>query len=235
VINLRQLNEFVEYHHFKQENLKFVLDLVQKFHYLTSVDLCDAEFQKYLCFSWKNQYYVFRVRLFGLASAPRNFTKLQKPVFTWLRYQAIKGRRVKKPFTASVIDDVEYLLHLVNINSSYSVINTHKSMLMQTLPFFGASWCNNPTLIPRFMKGFFNIKPLPYKPNLTWDVSKVLKFISTLMPLEFLNLKMLTYNLIALVALTTAARAQTLSALYLNYMSLFHDKVSFTICSLLKT
>jgi hypothetical protein len=40
---------------------------------------------------------------------------------------------------------------------------------------------------------------------------------------------------IALVALTTAARAQTLSALYLNYMSLFHDKVSFTICSLLKT
>ena len=46
---------------------------------------------------------------------------------------------------------------------------------------------------------------------------------------------MLTYKVIALVALTTAARAQTLSALYLNYMSLFHDKVSFTICSLLKT
>ena len=74
VINLRQLKEFVEYHHFKQENLKFVLDLVPKFDYLTSVDLCDAyfsiqiipEFQKYLCFSWKNQYYVFRVLPFGL-------------------------------------------------------------------------------------------------------------------------------------------------------------------------
>jgi hypothetical protein len=74
VINLRQLNEFVEYHHFKQENLKFALDLVQKLVYLTSVDLCDAyfsiqihpEFQKYLCFSWKNQYYVFRVLPFGL-------------------------------------------------------------------------------------------------------------------------------------------------------------------------
>ena len=58
VINWRQLNEFVEYHHFKQENLKSVLDLVPKFDYLTSVDLCDAyfsiqihpEFQKYLCF-----------------------------------------------------------------------------------------------------------------------------------------------------------------------------------------
>ena len=89
-INLRQLNESVEYHHFKQENLKFVLDLVQIFHYFTSVDLCDAEFQKYLCLSWKNQYYVFRVCLFGLASAPRIFTKLQKSVFTWLRYQGIR-------------------------------------------------------------------------------------------------------------------------------------------------
>jgi hypothetical protein len=98
VINLRQLNEFVEYHHFKEENLKFVLDLVKKFDYLTSVDLCDAyfsiqihpEFQKYLCFSWKNQYYVFRVLPFGLASAPRIFTKLQKPVCTWLRHQGIR-------------------------------------------------------------------------------------------------------------------------------------------------
>ena len=46
---------------------------------------------------------------------------------------------------------------------------------------------------------------------------------------------MFTYKLIVLVALTTTARAQALTALDLNYMSLFHDKVSFTICSLLKT
>jgi hypothetical protein len=30
VINLRKLNQYVEYHHFKQENLKIVLDLIQK-------------------------------------------------------------------------------------------------------------------------------------------------------------------------------------------------------------
>ena len=98
VINLRFLNEFVEYHHFKQENLTFVLDLIQKNDFCTSVDLRDAyfsisidpDFRKYLCFSWRGQFYSFRVLPFGLASAPRIFTKLLKPVFAWFRKQGIR-------------------------------------------------------------------------------------------------------------------------------------------------
>ena len=35
-------------------------------------------------------YYVFKVLPFGLASAPRIFTKLLKPVFAWLRQQGIR-------------------------------------------------------------------------------------------------------------------------------------------------
>jgi hypothetical protein len=61
VINLKKLNLFVEYHHFKQENLSFVLDIIQKNDYLTSIDLTDAyfsisinnEFKIFLRFSWK--------------------------------------------------------------------------------------------------------------------------------------------------------------------------------------
>jgi hypothetical protein len=55
----------------------------------------------------------------------------------------------------------------------------------------------------------------------TWDVSVVLTFLFTLYPLSELSLKLLTYKLIALIALTTAARAQTISALDINYMSKF--------------
>jgi hypothetical protein len=44
VINLKKLNLFVEYHYFKQENLSFVLDIIQKNDYLTSIDLTDAYF-----------------------------------------------------------------------------------------------------------------------------------------------------------------------------------------------
>jgi hypothetical protein len=60
-------------------------------------------------------------------------------ILCWRKLVLWCGGRVKNPFTASKIDVVEYLIHLVNINSSYSVINTHKYMLMQTLLFCGTS------------------------------------------------------------------------------------------------
>jgi hypothetical protein len=91
VINLKKLNLFVEYHHFKQENLSFVLDIIQKNDYLTSIDLTDAyfsisinnEFKKFLHFSWKGTIYEFQFLCFGLASAPRVFTKVLKPSFAF--------------------------------------------------------------------------------------------------------------------------------------------------------
>ena len=56
------------------------------------------------------------------------------------------------------------------------------------------------------MKGYFNIQPVQYKPKITWDVSKVLNYISSLYPLQSLCLKLLTFKLITLVALPTAAK-----------------------------
>lgn len=58
VINLRYLNEFVHYEHFKQETFSVVLDLLQEKDFLTSVDLQNAYFsipihshdKKYLVF-----------------------------------------------------------------------------------------------------------------------------------------------------------------------------------------
>ena len=145
------------------------------------------------------------------------------------------GARNANPLSPSEKLVLDYLVHLVKLKLSYSLVNTHNSMLTQTLPFFGISWCDNNKLISRFMKGFFNIKPIVYKPKVTWDVSKVVKYISSLFPLRSLSLKMLTLKLITLVALTTASRAQTLAALDTSYMTVFHDRFVFDICYLLKT
>lgn len=90
---------------------------------------------------------------------------------------------------------------------SYSAINTHKATLLQTLPFFGNSWCKNCELILRFMKSVFRHKPQKPRYLVVWDVSIVLKYLSSLMPLK---LKMLTFKTVALVSLSTAPRAQTL-------------------------
>lgn len=108
-------------------------------------------------------------------------------------------------------------------------------MLTQTLPFFGinlSGW-----MLKRMLKGCFNFKPPKVRYSCTWDVKTVLKFLYTLYPLEDLSLKCLTFKLIALIALTTAARAQSLSALDLKYMS--YDRrqciIVFHIQKLLKT
>lgn len=118
---------------------------------------------------------------------------------------------------------------------SFSVINTHKSMLIQTLKLLNNSWCENPIYLARFMKGLFNKNPPVPKYKFTWDVSVVINFLRKLYPLKDLTIKMLTLKLVSLISLTTAPRAQTLVALNLDNMNVCGNKVVFTFDKLLKT
>ena len=60
------------------------------------------------------------------------------------------------------------------------------------------------------MKGiYFWRKPVP-RYIFTWDVSCVLKYLSSLFPLESLSLKLFTMKVTALITLAAAPRAQTL-------------------------
>ena len=86
-----------------------------------------------------------------------------------------------------------------------------------------------------FCLGYYNINPPKQRNIFTWDVSKVLNFLSTLMPVEEISLKMLTYKLVGLMALKSAARAQTLGSLDIRYMSKFLDKIVFFIQKVIKT
>ncbi len=98
VINLKQLNNFVHYEHFKQETFLIVLDLIQKNDFFTSIDLKDAyfsipihtDYQKFLKFIWNGQLFQFVCLPFGLSSAPRVFTKILKPIYAWFRQQCIR-------------------------------------------------------------------------------------------------------------------------------------------------
>lgn len=126
-------------------------------------------------------------------------------------------------------------MYIFHQGCSYSVVNTHKSMLVQTLPLLGVKWDMSSTLLSRLMKGFFNSKPPKPRYLFTWDVSKVLSFLKTLFPLEGLSLKMLTLKLVALLALTSASRVQSLQYLNVNNLSISGDKAIFLITSLEKT
>ena len=85
------------------------------------------------------------------------------------------------------------------------------------------------------MKRLYNLNPPAPKYSFTWDASKVFDYLSSLFPLSELSLKLLTFKLTALIALSTAARAQTLEALSLDLMKVMDKKVVFLFKDLLKT
>ena len=95
ILNLKQLNLNVEYHHFKMETLQAAIQLMTKNCFMASVDLKDAYYsvpvaaqdRKFLRFLWQNQLFQFTCLPNGLAEAPRKFTKMLKVPFAFLRRQ----------------------------------------------------------------------------------------------------------------------------------------------------
>ena len=93
ILNLKPLNKFVDYHHFKMDTFRTALKLIRPGCFMASVDLKDAyysipiaeEDRKLLMFQWKGKYYQFTCLPNGLSSAPRIFTKILKPVYARLR------------------------------------------------------------------------------------------------------------------------------------------------------
>ena len=93
IINLKGLNHYVPYHHFKMEGLKDVKNLLRKGDWMCKMDLKDAYFsvplstrsRKLVRFQWKGILYEFLCLAFGLGPAPRVFTKLMKVPISILR------------------------------------------------------------------------------------------------------------------------------------------------------
>ena len=85
------------------------------------------------------------------------------------------------------------------------------------------------------MKGVFNTNPPRPRYNQTWDVATVLKYIDSLPDNVDLSLPLLTRKLLALMALTSAQRAQTLTCLSVESLSFEDNRASFKIFDLLKT
>ena len=93
ILNLKTLNEFVSYYHFKMDNIKTALKLMRPGCFMASVDLKDAyysvpiatEDRRYLKFEWQGSYFQYTCLPNGLACAPRLFTKILKPVCSHIR------------------------------------------------------------------------------------------------------------------------------------------------------
>ena len=93
ILNLKNLNSFIDTHHFKLEDGRTVTRLMSKNCYMSKLDLKDAYYlvsihissRKYLRFEFEETLYEFTCLPFGLNIAPFIFTKMLKPVVSYLR------------------------------------------------------------------------------------------------------------------------------------------------------
>ena len=97
-VNLKALNSFVPYQHFKMEGLHCLKYLLKENDYLCKIDLKYAYFsvplckesRKYVRFLWLGNLYEFLCLCFGLGLAPRIFSKLLKVPIALLRWLNIR-------------------------------------------------------------------------------------------------------------------------------------------------
>ena len=93
ILNLKDLNPYVVYSHFKMDSLVSILPLITPGCWFASLDLLNAYFSVPVCpsdrrwfrFRWRDEVYQYTCLPQGLSSAPRTFTKLLKPVMGHLR------------------------------------------------------------------------------------------------------------------------------------------------------
>ena len=93
ILNLKAFNEFIAHHHFKMDTLEAAVNMMRPGCFMALVDLKGAYYtvpihashQKYLKFCFDGALYKYTCLPYGLASAPRIFTKLLKPAYATLR------------------------------------------------------------------------------------------------------------------------------------------------------
>jgi len=151
ILNLKSLNGFMPYIHFKMDTAQKFLKLVTKGCFMSKIDLKDAyysikiknEHQKYLKFFHKGILYKFTCLPNGLCSGPRKFTKILKCPLSCLRAQDI--------IISSYIDDlitadIEFVRCFQNVLKTITmfdslgfVIHPEKSCLMpsQEIEYLG--------------------------------------------------------------------------------------------------
>ena len=98
VVNLKALNEFIPFVHFKMEGMHTLRDVLKENDWMTKVDLKDAYFmipiqevdREMLRFSTQGRLFQFTCLPFGLSCAPWVFTKTLKPAMSLLRELGIR-------------------------------------------------------------------------------------------------------------------------------------------------
>ena len=146
----------------------------------------------------------------------------------WLTFSRERNINYSSP---EISEALQFLMSLYCKGLSYSAISTARSALSVVVKVQGCSTFGSHPLVIRFMKGIYeNRKPKP-KYDCIWDASVVIRYLSSLYPLEKLPLKDLTLKLLMLLLMVTGQ----LHLLNLDGMNLSKSVCSFQLLDHVKT
>ena len=116
----------------------------------------------------------------------------------------------------------------------YESVNTARGALSSLGIVVDGCRAGNHPLVVRFMRGVFNLRTPQPRYTDTWDVQPVLQKLKSMFPLHVLSLKELTLKLVMLMALTQAARIQTLQLMLLRDIRVCDQSISVQLGGTLK-
>ena len=98
ILDCRQINQFLQCHHFKMEGIPALRDMLEEKDYMVKIDLKDAyivvpihkDSRKFLTFQHQGTVYQYQFLPFGLSVAPRLFSKLMRFALEPLRQRGIR-------------------------------------------------------------------------------------------------------------------------------------------------
>lgn len=151
ILNLKNLNKYVLTPHFKMEDYRTAIQMIEPNSFLAKIDLKESYLhvpvqpsdRKYLRFEYNDKLYEFNALPYGLSSAPYVFTKIMRIVVSFLRNEGFKN--------VIILDDIlcigsDYQSCYKNVKQTLSllkclgfIINNVKSSVTpsQTCQFLG--------------------------------------------------------------------------------------------------
>ena len=129
---------------------------------------------------------------------------------------------------------LRFLSHLFHVDKlSYSSINVAKSAI-STLIYYDSK-LGEETLVARFMRGVYNLRPFIPKNTVIWDTRKVLDFLEKWHPAKNLSLRQLSIKTVLLCLLVSGQRGQTIWLMCLENLKFYKNKVTCAIGDPTKT
>ena len=130
----------------------------------------------------------------------------------WQKWYSWCSQRGANPVSTSVVNIMQFLTDQFDTGLQYRTVNTIRSAISMTHPEIEGTAVGSHPLVSCLLKGMFNSRPPTPRYTVSWNVRKVVEFLSQFKSVTLSTLQ-LGKKAVTLLALVNADRCSDLAAL----------------------